>query len=253
MTVVAIIQARMGSTRFPGKVLAEINNQPLLEILIARVRRSKSIEKIVVATTTEADDDVLCDWLNVNHIEYFRGSERDVLDRFWNCAKLFNADIVVRITADDPLKDPDIIDEIVGVLQSSGVIDYASNTLKPSYPEGLDIEAFRFWALAKAHAEALLDSEREHVTPFIWKNSKIFKLHNLEMSPDLSAWRWTVDKPEDLDFIKSLLNLAEDDIFLSYRALIQIVKRNLFLIDINSNTARNEGYIASVSAEKFNG
>ncbi|MDB2389777.1 glycosyltransferase family protein [Alphaproteobacteria bacterium] len=253
MTVVAIIQARMGSTRFPGKVLAEINNQPLLEILIARVKRSKLIDKIVVATTTEVDDDGLCDWLSINGVEYFRGSERDVLDRFWHCAKLFKADLVVRITADDPLKDPDIIDEIVGLLQSSDSIDYVSNTLKPSFPEGLDIEAFRFRALDKANAEALLDSEREHVTPFIWKNSKKFNLHNVEMSPDLSAWRWTVDKPEDLDFIKSLLHLAGDDIFLDYRALIKIVKRNFFLININSNTARNEGYISSVSAEKING
>lgn len=253
MTVVAIIQARMGSTRFPGKVLAEINNQALLEILIARVKRSKLIDKIVVATTSEVDDDVLCDWLSMKGIEYFRGSERDVLDRFWHCAKLFKADLVVRITADDPLKDPDIIDEIVGLLQSSDSIDYVSNTLKPSYPEGLDVEAFRFRALAKANAEALLDSEREHVTPFIWKNSKKFNLHNVEMSPDLSAWRWTVDKPEDLDFIKSLLHLAGDDIFLDFRALIEIVKRNLFLIDINSNTARNEGYISSVSAENING
>ena len=253
MTVVAIIQARMGSTRFPGKVLAKINNHPLLEILISRVKMSKLIDKIVVATTTELEDDILCDWLNAKGVDYFRGSEINVLERFYECAKVFKADLIVRITADDPLKDPEIIDEIVDLLQRLETIDYASNTLKPSYPEGLDVEAFRFSTLEKAHTEARLDSEREHVTSYIWKNNEKFKLQNVEMIPNLSKWRWTVDKPEDLEFISELLHFAKNDISLSYKIFIEIIKKNLFLIDINSNTLRNEGYIKSISKEKSNG
>lgn len=251
MRVVAIIQARMGSSRFPGKVLAKIDNRPLLEILISRVKMSEFIDKIVVATTTEVADDVLCDWLNVNGVEYFRGSEGDVLDRFWRCAKLFSADIIVRITADDPLKDPGVIDDIVDVIQRSDSIDYVSNTLKPSYPEGLDVEVFRFLALDTAYCDATLESEREHVTPYIWKNPEKFELHNVAMSPNLSDWRWTVDKPEDLEFIRSLLDLADNDIFLGYRDLVEIVKRNVSIMNINANTVRNEGYMKSISKESL--
>ena len=176
LSVVAIIQARMGSSRLPGKVLAEIYGQPLLGILISRVKSSKFIDQIVVATTTERTDDILCDWLTGEGVAYFRGSERDVLDRFWQCAKLYRADVIVRVTADDPLKDSGIIDEALGMLMGSETVDYVSNTLNPTYPEGLDVEVFRFSSLEKANSEATLESEREHVTPYIWKNRVKFKI-----------------------------------------------------------------------------
>lgn len=249
LRVVAIIQARMGSNRLPGKVLAEIDGQPLLGILISRVKSSKFIDQIVVATTTERTDDILCDWLTSKGFAYFRGSERDVLDRFWQCAKLYRADVIVRVTADDPLKDSEIIDEALGMLMDSETVDYVSNTLTPTYPEGLDVEVFRFSSLEKANAEATLDSEREHVTPYIWKNRAKFKSLNLEMNPNLSGWRWTVDKPEDLEFVRSLLRLVGNDMFTGYRDLIEIVKKNPLLKDINSHTVRNEGYIKSRSKE----
>jgi spore coat polysaccharide biosynthesis protein SpsF len=250
--VVAIIQARMGSSRLPGKVLAEIDGQPLLGILISRVKSSKFLDQIVIATTTETADDILCDWLINEGVEYFRGSERDVLDRFWQCAKLYRADIIVRITADDPLKDSEIIDKALGMLKGSESVDYVSNTLKPTYPEGLDVEVFRFSALKKANAEATLASEREHVTPYIWKNRAKFKSLNFEMTPNLSDWRWTVDKPEDLEFVRSLLRLVGNDIFTGYQDLIETVNKNPLLRDINSSTVRNEGYLKSTSGEAIN-
>jgi spore coat polysaccharide biosynthesis protein SpsF len=250
--VVAIIQARMGSSRLPGKVLAEIDGQPLLGILISRVKSSKFLDQIVVATTTETADDILCDWLINEGVEYFRGSERDVLDRFWQCAKLYRADIIVRITADDPLKDSEIIDKALGMLKGSECVDYVSNTLKPTYPEGLDVEVFRFSALKKANAEATLASEREHVTPYIWKNRAKFKSVNFEMTPNLSDWRWTVDKPEDLEFVRSLLCLVGNDIFTGYQDLIETVNKNPLLRGINSSTVRNEGYLKSTSGEAIN-
>ncbi len=252
MRVVAIIQARMGSSRLPGKVLAEIDGQPLLGILISRVKSSKSLDQIVIATTTEKADDILCDWLINEGVEYFRGSERDVLDRFWQCAKLYRADIIVRITADDPLKDSEIIDKALGMLKRSESVDYVSNTLKPTYPEGLDVEVFRFSALKKANAEATLASEREHVTPYIWKNRAKFKSLNFEMTPNLSDWRWTVDKSEDLEFVRSLLRLVGNDMFTGYQDLIEIVNKNPLLRDINSSTVRNEGYLKSRAEEAIN-
>ncbi len=252
MRVVAIIQARMGSSRLPGKVLAEIDGQPLLGILISRVKSSKFLDQIVIATTTEKADDILCDWLINEGVEYFRGSERDVLDRFWQCAKLYRADIIVRITADDPLKDSEIIDKALGMLKRSESVDYVSNTLKPTYPEGLDVEVFRFSALKKANAEATLASEREHVTPYIWKNRAKFKSLNFEMTPNLSDWRWTVDKSEDLEFVRSLLRLVGNDMSTGYQDLIETVNKNPLLRDINSSTVRNEGYLKSRAEEAIN-
>jgi spore coat polysaccharide biosynthesis protein SpsF (cytidylyltransferase family) len=252
LRVVAIIQARMGSSRFPGKVLAEIDGKPILEILISRIKLSKFVEQIVVATTVEKKDDILCDWLSSKGIEYFRGSERDVLDRFWKCAKLYRADVIVRITADDPLKDSKIIDEALGLLKEFEYIDYVSNTIKPTYPEGLDLEVFRFSALDKANMEASLDSEREHVTPYIWKNMTKFKSLNFEMIPNLSNWRWTVDKPEDLEFVRSLFSLVENDISIGYQDLIEIVNKNPSLRNINSKIVRNEGYNKSRLKEIIN-
>lgn len=249
MNVVAIIQARLASTRFPGKILEEVAERPMLEMLISRVKLSQKIDKIVVATTSESTDDRLCRWLNQENIDYFRGSEEDVLDRFWQCAKSYNADIVVRLTADDPLKDPKIIDEAVDLFLNNPDVDYVSNTIRPSYPEGLDVEVFSLFSLALANEKAKLKSEREHVTPYIWKTTETFKLLNFEMSRDLSAWRWTVDKPVDLEFIKTLLKMARNNIFASYLDLIAIIDKNPALMDINIGILRNEGYLKSINKE----
>ena len=248
--VIAIIQARMGSSRFPGKVLEEFCGMPMLAVLLHRLGRVKDICEIVVATTNEFSDDPLVDWLKFNKINYYRGSQNDVLARYWNCAKKFGADIIVRVTADDPLKDPEVIARALLEFNSNDNVDYVSNTINPSFPEGLDIEVFSFEALDLAYNEAKLLSEREHVTPYIWKNPDKFSIRTFGMDPNLSAWRWTVDKPADLIFLQKLLSYFEYNINTSYTEFIKFLLENPEMMEINSGTVRNEGYLKSISMEK---
>lgn len=251
MKIVGIIQARMGSTRLPGKVLADVNGKPMLRWLLDRLISVNLIDEIVVATTLSAEDDVLVDWLSKNNIEYFRGSDGDVLERFYECAKKHNSDIVVRITADDPLKDPGIIAQAIEMVVQHSEVDYCSNSITPSYPEGLDIEVFRFSALEKSFHEARLLSEREHVTPYIWKNPKLFNTVSLTYDRDLSHWRWTVDKPDDLQFVRAIYNEFIDQPLVPFTEIISFLERNPKIVDINKSSAvRNEGYLKSLSMEK---
>jgi spore coat polysaccharide biosynthesis protein SpsF len=250
MNTIAIVQARMGSTRLPGKVLAEICGVPMLGFLLQRLSRSAELDRTVVATTTNDHDDLLVDWLESNGVSYFRGSENDVLDRFWQCARIHEADVVVRVTADDPLKDPEIIDQALSELRAAVGIDYVSNNIRPTFPEGLDIEAFTFQTLTRAHQQATLQSEREHVTPYIWKNPNQFNLRCFEMEPNLSSWRWTVDKPEDLTFIRTVMSHFGNEINTSYKDIIRLILTKPELAQINSGTVRNEGYLKTIAMEK---
>ena len=167
MRTVAVIQARMGSTRLPNKVLAELGGRPMLAQVVARVRRARTIDEVVVATTTTRHVDVIEDFCAREGIACFRGSEDDVLDRYYQAARAFNADVVVRITADCPLHDPEVIDAIVGHFDPARH-DYVSNTIRRSYPDGLDTEVIAMAALERAWRGATWASEREHVTPYIW-------------------------------------------------------------------------------------
>lgn len=251
MKVVAIIQARMGSTRLPNKVLAYIHGRPMLKILIERLRLVSEIDDIVIATTEDPRDDVLEAWANKEQISCFRGSEHDVLERFYLCAIKFEADIVIRITADDPLKDPAIIRRILSFIKQDPSLDYCSNTIKPTYPEGLDIEIFRRGVLQQAYEESMLQSEREHVTPYIWKNPDKFCLKNIEFEHNLSHWRWTVDKYEDMEFMTCLLQHFEDPISISYLDIITFLNNNPDILKINTlRTVRNEGYLKSLKMEE---
>jgi len=251
MKIVGIIQARMGSTRLPGKVLADVHGQPMLKWLLDRLHSVKLIDEIVVATTVLPEDDRLVDWLSDNKVEYFRGSEDDVLERFHECAKKYQADLVVRITADDPLKDPGIIAQAIAMVAEHPEVDYCSNSITPSYPEGLDIEVFRFSALEKSFQEARLSSEREHVTPYIWKNPTIFKITSFMLDRDLSHWRWTVDKPDDLRFIRAIYQEFIYEPLVPFAKIISFLERNPKIMEINSAIAvRNEGYLKSLSLEK---
>lgn len=165
-TIGGIIQARMGSTRLPGKMLIEIMGKPLIQHVIDRVSQSKRIDKLILATTNNPRDAVLVDIARKNSLDFFIGSEEDVLDRFYQAAKRFNIKIIVRITPDDPFKDPEVIDKAVEIfLNSKGKFDYVTNTLPPTYPIGLDVEVFSCYALEKAWKDAKKPSEREHVTP----------------------------------------------------------------------------------------
>ena len=250
MKVVAIVQARMNSTRLPGKVLADICGQPLLKRLIDRVSVTPGVERVVVATTIESADDILADWCSEHGLPCYRGSVDDVLDRFWQCAQLHPAEFIVRVTADDPLKDPEIIAQALELCASAPEIDYASNTLQPTYPEGLDVEVVRFRALKRAAREAKLPSEREHVMPYIWKHPELFVLRDFGMQRDLSDWRWTVDKPADLEFVRRIFARFADQPLVGYRSVIAWLDERPDLLMINAGTIRHEGYFKTLAVEQ---
>jgi spore coat polysaccharide biosynthesis protein SpsF (cytidylyltransferase family) len=249
--VVAIIQARMGSTRLPGKTIADISGKPLIVRIIDRIKASKTIDKIIIATTLLPEDDVLENLATNNHVACYRGSTDDVLDRFYQTAKKFGADIIVRITADDPFKDPEIVDLCCRYLLEHPTLDYVSNTMKPTYPEGLDIEVFRFRTLEIAWRSAKLSSEHEHVTPFIWKNPGIFHCVNIENDEDLSGYRWTLDYPEDLQFTQAVYEKMDDNGIFHMRDILVLLKKYPFLSKINNKYTRNAGYLKSLETEKI--
>ncbi len=250
MRTIAIIQARMGSTRLPGKVLSDIVGKTMLQRVIERVAAAEAVDKVVVATTTASEDDILVERLkNEAACDVFRGSIDDVLSRFFECAKLHRAEIVVRVTADDPLKDPQIIDKAISLLNADQNLDYCSNTIEPSYPEGLDIEVMRFSALERAHVEAQLASEREHVTPYIWKHPDLFNVLNFKSDRDLRDWRWTVDKPEDIEFMQRIFEEFRNYPLVPYQDVIAWLDVNPKIRLINSDISRNEGYLKSLQME----
>ncbi len=201
--ILGILQARLSSRRLPGKVLKPILGRPMLERQLERLRRSRRMDGLVVATSTDPSDDaiaVLCRSLGV---ECFRGSLEDVLDRFYRAALRHSPRAAVRLTADCPLADPDVIDRLVE-LHAAGGYDYTSNTLVRTYPDGLDAEVVALACLEVAWREAALSSEREHVTPFIYNHPQRFRLGNLAQPADLSHLRWVVDEPEDLAFVSAI-------------------------------------------------
>ncbi|MER3422660.1 MAG: aminotransferase [Nitrospiraceae bacterium] len=248
--VVAIVQARMGSTRLPGKVLAEIAGRPMLWYVVERVRRARTVDKVVVATTGNSEDDAIAAFCADNCIQCFRGSEMDVLDRFYQAAKHFGADVVVRITGDCPLIDPEVVDKVVGTYLE-GDYDYVSNTLRYTYPDGLDVEVFSFEALERAWKEAHLASHREHVTPYIRTSGK-FRVFNVENEIDLSKenLRWTVDDPADLEFVRAVYSrLGRGQRPFGLTDVLQLLKREPYLMEINKKAIRNEGYYRSLVNE----
>lgn len=250
MKVVAIVQARLGSTRLPNKVMMDIHGSPMIKWVLQRTKAAQTVDEVVVATTLNHQDEILATWCVKNGYQIYCGSEVDVLDRYYHCAKEFFGDLIVRITADDPLKEPSIIDEAVTKLTNTRA-DYCSNTITPSYPEGLDIEVFTFGTLERAFREAKLPSEREHVTPYIWKNKHLFNLAELIFERDLSAWRWTVDTLDDLIFIRNLLSMAGGKINVNYKQLIAEIDKNHELKNqCLAKTVRNEGYLKSINNER---
>ena len=206
LKTVIIVQARMTSTRLPGKVLREVGGKALLEYQIERLRRAALADQIVVATTTNASDApivALCERLAV---PVWRGPEHDVLARYHGAALAHAADVVVRVTSDCPVIDPQVLDQTIGYyLDKAGQLDYVSNSLERSFPRGLDAEVFSFRALAEAFAEAVDEEEREHVTPFLYRRPQRYRLANVACRQDLSAHRWTVDTAEDFALVSSLI------------------------------------------------
>lgn len=206
MKTVCIIQARIGSTRLPGKVMLDLCGSPVLWHVVTRVSRAKSVDQVVVATTDQKQDDVICDLCRSEGFALYRGSEHDVLQRYFHAATEYQADSVVRITSDCPLIDPAIISSSVELFWAERP-HYISNVIPPrTFPIGLDTEVFSFEALRIAHSAASLPDEREHVTPFILNHPEIFTLRRVARSIDLSNLRWTLDTAEDYRFIKGIYN-----------------------------------------------
>jgi len=200
--VVAIIQARMGSTRLPGKILLPLGGQSVLANVVARTRRAALVDEVIVATTTSTQDEVVVSESKRLGVAVYRGSEDDVLSRYVMAARESCASAVVRITSDCPLLDSSVVDQVIRrYADSAGELDYVSNTLVRTYPRGLDVEVFSTQALETAAANAAAPSDREHVTPFFQHNPGQFRLESVERLPDLSHHRWTLDTPEDYRFM----------------------------------------------------
>lgn len=208
MKTLVIIQARMGSSRLPGKVLADIAGQPMLAHVVNRVRYAKGIDDVVVATSVESRDDALASLCLERGWSCFRGDHHDVLDRYYQAAAAFGGDVIVRITADCPLIDPEIIEAVAGrVLESNGQIDYCSNVISPrTFPRGLDAEAFTRATLNRCWIEATDGACREHVTPYVYRNPDKFRLAGCFNDTDESGHRWTVDTPEDMQLIRQIFS-----------------------------------------------
>ena len=196
MKVVALVQARMGSNRLPGKVMRKIGEVTMIELVLRRLSRATLIDQIVVATTLQPTDKQLADHVTSLGYAVSRGSEDDVLDRFYQAAAEHKADVVVRVTADCPLIDPAIVDTVIRAFLDQQV-DYMSNVSPPTFPDGLDVEVFSFAALKRAADEATETPQREHVTPYLRNHPEKFSSHNVTHSTDLSALRWTLDEPAD--------------------------------------------------------
>ena len=247
LKTILITQARTGSTRLPGKVLKQINGKSLLEIHLERLKKCSKISEIIVATTINEEDAIIYDKALEWGFSSFTGSETDVLDRFYQSVKDKNPDWIVRVTSDCPLIDPELVDEIVTFVQENNC-DYGSNGLIENYPDGQDVEVFKFSAMKIAWKNALLKSEREHVTPYIRNNSdfnngNLFKAMNFPSDSDFSKIRMTVDEQRDFDLMEILIHqLGTDKTWLTYTNFI--IENDLS--KVNGEIIRNEGLIKSL-------
>jgi len=232
MRVLALIQARMGSTRLPGKVLKDLAGATVLERVVSRVRRCRLVSDVVVATSAEPADDVILNECQRLGTEAFRGSEQDVLDRYYRAAQQAGAEVVVRITSDCPLIDPEVSDKTIQKFLVERP-DYASNALERTYPRGLDTEVMTFAALECAWTEARQAYQREHVTPFLYQHPERFKLLSVKGDHDYSQYRWTLDTPEDLEFLRAVYARSIDHQDLSWRDVLNIVQREPELAEMN--------------------
>jgi glutamate-1-semialdehyde 2,1-aminomutase len=236
---VAIVQARMGSTRLPNKVMKSIGGAPMIEVLLARLDRSEEINEIVVATSTDPRNQPLVAHVNGLGYKCFQGSENDVLDRYLQAAKSAEADIVVRITGDCPLVDPVLVDEVIREFRDADV-DYFSNTLQPTFPDGLDVEVFTLKALEQAAIETRKAFDHEHVTPYL-RESGQFKRAGIAHAEDLSALRWTVDDPADYEVVSKVFSHFAPDIHFSWQQVLTLQREQSAIFLPNQNTIRNEG------------
>lgn len=247
--ILAIIQARMSSTRLPAKVMKKILGRPMIFYLLERLKYSKKIDKIVVATTNKRTDDLLADYVKRQKVDVFRGSEEDVLDRFYQTARKYKPDHIVRITADCPLLDPKILDKLVNFYFTHR-LDYSC--LSPKFAEGLDCEILSFKALETAWQNAKMQSEREHITMYIHNNAKDFKRVKMDKKTDEGKYRITVDEPEDFEIVKTIFKALykEDSPLFRFSKVKQFLDQHPEIMAKNMEIIRNEGLLISLRKDK---
>ncbi|MFY9300364.1 MAG: glycosyltransferase family protein [Candidatus Nitrosotenuis sp.] len=236
MKTISIIQARMASSRLPRKVLMKLNNKPILEHIVDFLKFSKLTDKIVIATTVLSEDNYIELESKRLGIECFRGSSSDVLDRFYTCSSIFKSDVIVRLTADDPLVDPLLVDEVIHTLQTTGC-DYVSNMLHRTFPYGYSSgEGMSFKILKQLHENLTDPLDREHVTRHIIQNPNLYDVRDVLAPPELARpnWRLTVDYKEDFDLMKEIFSkLYKPNSFIKYESLVELLDKNPQLLQIN--------------------
>ncbi|MBI9043066.1 MAG: glycosyltransferase family protein [Anaerolineaceae bacterium] len=243
--IVAIIQARMSSSRLPGKVLTEISGKPMLAYVVERARMSKFVDEVVVATTTDQSDDPIEAYCLTSKTPLYRGDLYDVLDRYYQTAKAYQADMVVRLTADCPLLDPNVLDETISAMVSQKA-DFGANRLPPpwkrTYPIGLDVEVCTFHALERAWQEAGEKYHREHVMPYLYEEEGRFKVVVIDHEPDYGHMRWTVDTQEDLDLIRELMSRLGNEGEFSWVDVLKIFEDDPQLAEINKSVQHKSAH-----------
>ncbi|MEZ0395246.1 MAG: glycosyltransferase family protein [Anaerolineales bacterium] len=259
---IAIVQARMGASRLPGKPLLDLGGQPMLQRVLNRARRARQLDGLIVATTTQAEDAAIADFCRAADLPVYRGSLHDVLDRFYQAALLQQAEVIVRITADCPLIDPALIDAAIGLVTEgwpANTADFAATRLPPpwrrTYPIGLDVEVCTFAALERAWKEADQPYQREHVLPYLYEgvvldqspvargvSSRRFRIAQLNHDPDYGALRWTVDTPADLELLRQIFARfgGRDDF--SWQEVLALFERDPALAEINAGVAHKTAF-----------
>ena len=249
MTIGCIIQARMGSTRLPGKVLMDVTKEkPVLYYVINQLKHCKSIEKIIVATTTLQEDDKIVQFCMDNKVSCFRGDSKNVLERHYRCAEKFSLSKIIRMPSDKPLLDPEVVDKIVEVFNSNS-FDYVTNFLPSTFPGGTEVEVLSFDSLKKSWENAALPSEKEHVTNYIYNNRNDFRIFNVVNSEDLCNFRWAVDRIEDLRLVREIVSKIHKNPIL-IKDILELFKNEPNLVEINKQVDGNEGNTKSEKEDK---
>ena len=244
-----IVQARTGSSRLPDKAMKLLDGKhSILHYVISQLQYSKLLDDIVIATTNLEEDDIIVKFAQENGFKYFRGSEKDVLDRHYQCAKKFAFSTIVRIPSDKPLIDPQIVDKVVKVFTTSEY-DYVSNFLHYTFPYGTEVEVFSFETLEKVWNLARFPSEREHVTPYIYNHKDEFKIFNVINSEDLSHLRWEVDREKDFELVKIIVERIKSRPIL-LKDIMNLYAQEPILFNINRNDNPNEGYLKSLKDDE---
>jgi len=247
--ILAIVQARVSSSRLPGKVVKDLCGRPMLAWELERIQKSKMIDQVVLATSSESSDDAIEEIFGED-FQVYRGSLDDVLDRFYYAAKDYEPEHVVRLTGDCPLIDPEVIDQVIES-HINNKNDYTSNCRPPTFPDGMDVEIFRFECLKTAWEKAKLPSEREHVTPYIAKAMSEIKKGNFENATDLSSLRLTVDEPEDFAVVEKLLSdFLSRDVEVSLTSILEYLDKKPEILNFNKNISRNEGSLKSLQKDQ---